>query len=163
MRKIGGIAMVLLVASLAGACGGNGNPAAENGSDGGDAAEETFLLEIVADDFSFDVTDTVPAGLVDVRLENVGKQPHHALIYRINDGTSYDEFEKAVMKDDSQFPALAERMGGVDAGLTSGVSDVQKSSEPYEPGTYVVVCFVRDTKTSKNHYQLGMMNDFTVE
>lgn len=162
MKKIYGVAVIAL-SVLAAACGGNGDVATETGADDQDAAQEAFLLEIVADDFSFDLADSVPAGPVDVRLENVGKQPHHALIYKIQDGTTYEEFEKAVLKDDSQFPALAERVGGMTTGLTAGTSEIASSDDPYAPGTYAVVCFVRDTKTSKNHYELGMMSELTVE
>lgn len=163
MRKLGGIAVVLLLSLLAGACGDGGNLATEAGSSGDDASEERFLLEIVADEFSFDMAESVPAGHVDVRLENVGKQPHHALIYRLNDGVAYDEFSDAVMKDDSQFPALAEKVGGVDKGVLSGQSPIDKANEPWEAGSYVVVCFIRDTKTAKSHYELGMMSELTVE
>ncbi len=162
MRKIGGIAVVLL-SLLAGACGGNGNAATENGADGESASEDRFLLEIVADEFSFDLVDTVPVGYVDARLENVGKQPHHALIFKLNEGTTYAEFEEAVLKDDSKFPVLAERWGGVDRGITAGTGEIEKITQPYEAGTYAVVCFIRDIKTSKNHYELGMMSEFTVE
>lgn len=161
MRNIWVLAVV--GASLvAGACGGNGNPADGAGSAEQTAAEVRTLLEITADDFSFDVADSVPAGHVDVRLENVGKQPHHAVVYRLSDGLSYDEFKTAVLKDQSQFPALAEKVGGVDAGVLSGSSSIERSGDPWERGIYAVACFIRDVKTAKNHYQLGMMTDFTV-
>lgn len=163
MRKIGGIWIVLVLSLLAGACGGNGTAATGNGSEVGDAPEERYLLEIVADEFSFDLADSAPAGTVDVRLENVGKQPHHALIFRINDGVTYAAFKKAVLKDDSRFPALAERFGGIDKGVLSGVGEIDRSTEPYEPGIYAAVCFIRDTKTGKSHYELGMLTPFTVK
>lgn len=156
MHKVLGM---LLAAAVLASCGGS---AAGDSSDGEEDGQ-LFTIEIVSDDFSFAGPEVVPAGPVEISLENVGKQPHQALIYRLNDGTAYEEYVAAVVEDDSNVPALSERQGGVNKGLGTGESQVDKESKPYEPGTYAIICFVRDPDSGKNHLALGMISRFIVE
>lgn len=151
--------LLLLIALLLSACG----EAANEIVDDPDTAAEPFLLEVIADDFSFELADTVPAGPLEIQLKNAGIEPHQALIYRLNDGVEYEEYLKSVLDDDSHFPALSARVGGVNYGISPGEVEAHEESDPYEPGTYAVVCFIRETESGKNHYELGMIAPFTVE
>lgn len=153
------IASSLVVALFLSACAGSPT----EGRDGAGADAEPFLLEITGDDFSFELPETVPAGPLEIRLENVGKEPHQALVYKLNDGVEYEEYLKSVLEDDSNLPALSRRVGGVNYGISPGVTETQVQSDPYEPGTYAVVCFIKETASGKNHYELGMIARFTVE
>ena len=150
----------LLIGLLLSACGGS---APDEASDGRDAVSDPFLLEIVGDDFLFELPDTVPAGRLEIRLENTGTEPHQALIYRLNEGVEYQEYLKSVLKDDGGFPALSVRVGGVNYGVPSGEVELFEESDPYESGNYAVVCFIKETESGKNHYELGMISPFTVE
>lgn len=151
-------ALVLSIALLLSACG---TTTQEPNSPA--AAEEPFLLEVIGDDFSFELAETVPAGPLEIQLENAGKEPHQALVYKLNDGVDYEEYLKSVLEDDSNFPALSRRVGGVNYGISPGVVETQAQSDPYEPGTYAMVCFIKETASGKNHYELGMISAFTVE
>ena len=151
--------LVLSTALLLSSCGetttkGPNDPA---------AADEPVLLEVIGDDFSFELAETVPAGPLEIQLENVGKEPHQALVYKLNDGVEYEEYLKSVLKDDSNFPALSRRVGGVNYGISPGVVESHEETDPYEPGTYAMVCFIKETASGKNHYELGMISTFTVE
>ena len=149
---------VLMAAALA-SCGGSGEGGSSDGPDEGNL----FTVAIVADDFSFAVPEVVPAGQVEISLENAGEQPHQALIYRLNDGISYEDYVSEVLKDDSNVPALSERRGGVNWGLGTGEAQVDKETKPYEPGTYAVICFIRDAESGKSHLDLGMISRLTVQ
>ena len=149
-------ALLLTVALLFPAC------TADSPQDA-DPPDEPFRLEVLADDFSFALEDRVPAGLVEMRLENTGAEPHQALVYRLNEGVAYKDYLEAVLEDDSQFPALSTRVGGVNYGISAGDSETHAETDPYEPGTYALVCFIKETESGKNHYELGMISPFTVE
>src|SRR5262245_35231120 len=53
------------------------------------------VIDIMASDYAFDAPDTLPAGMVTVRLMNDGQEPHHAQLLRLNDGLSFDDFTAA--------------------------------------------------------------------
>lgn len=148
-----------LIAGLLSACGG----AATEAENGPSAAVDGFLLEVVADDFAFELTDSVPAGPLEVQLTNEGVEPHQALVYKLNDGVTYEEYLKSVLGDDSNFPALSTRVGGVNYGISPGKVEVHEETDPYEPGTYAMVCFIKETESGMNHYELGMIAPFTVK
>lgn len=151
----------LLIVLLLSACGGDSarTEAREDSAE----TDGPLLLEVTADDFSFDLSDTARAGPLEIRLENAGIEPHQALIYKLNEGVDYEEYLKSVLKDDSQFPALSVRVGGVNYGVPAGETETYEESDPYEPGTYALVCFIKDSESGKNHYELGMIAPLTVE
>lgn len=121
-------------------------------------------VEIVAGDFSFEVdTESIPAGEVATTLVNRGKEPHQAGFYRLNDGVQYEEFVTEILKDDSQIPQLAEGGG---AGVMRPIYPGETYTRPGDdlvPGTYALLCSIRDPKTGKNHYELGMVSRIEVE
>ena len=157
MKKL--ICFVFMVL-LFSACGGG----SESDGDGAtDVAAEPVVIEIIGDDFSFELPEAVPAGPMEIRLQNAGTEPHQALIYRLNDGIDYREYVKAALKDDSAFPAMSVRVGGVNYGVPAGETEVYEGSDPYEAGTYAVVCFIKETESGENHYELGMIAPLTVE
>lgn len=156
-------AALMLAAGLLGACGGSSGEASASNQE---EKAPTTRLEIVAYDFGYEIAPaTIPAGQIETVLTNEGHQPHQALIYRINDGITFEEFKKQVMADDSLVPKLAK--GGID-----GVSEVignggetLATGDQLTPGNYGVLCFVRDQslKSTKNHAELGMIAPLTVE
>lgn len=153
-----------MVASTACGGGGGGTLTAASGDD--QKGSEPVQIRLTALDFGFDIErDTYPAGPVETTLINNGSQPHQALVYRLNDGVDFTSFKQAVMEDDTQVPQLAK-------GGTEGVSKVlgpgvefSTRGDTLTPGTYAVICWVRDQsgETSKNHAELGMIANFTVE
>lgn len=141
------------------ACG-DGSPQAGDGPEPSTTAQVT----IVATDFAFEVSPpSVPAGAVATTLVNEGREPHQAGYYRLKEGVTFEDFVTAITKDDSMIPQLAESGGaGHMRGLSRGETGVRPGDD-LEPGDYAVLCSIRDPKTGKNHYELGMTALLTVE
>lgn len=155
--------MVVALVVAATACGG-----ADGSSTPTAATEEAQVtrVEIEAFDFAFKVSpDPVPPGEIETVLTNEGKQPHQAMLYRVNDGVDFDDFKEQVREDQTLLPQLAEGgKGGVTDAVGHGDSKTATGDE-LTPGTYAVICWIRDqtAKTSKNHAELGMITSFEVE
>lgn len=114
-------------------------------------------LVVTAVDFGFELDrETIRAGEVQTVLINEGRKDHQAGFYRLNDGVEYEEFVETILKDDSQIPQLAEGKGGPLRPVNPGDSYTRPSDE-LEPGTYALLCSIRDGETGKNHYDLGMI------
>jgi hypothetical protein len=114
------------------ACGDNGQ---------GNVTSKPSLPRIttVAKDFSFDIPETLPAGLVAITMNNVGTKPHQAILARLNQGVTSDQVLRAAVKSPSEALALLTSVGG------PGTIDSNQSTEVIlnlSPGQYVVICFV---------------------
>ncbi len=152
-------AALLLLLSVA--CGGAGDTAATSG----DSPEAPpARLKIVATDFAFALDrPTVSSGEVKTVLVNEGRQPHQVGYYLLNDGVDYETFVTKVIKDDSVIPQLAEGgRAGVLRAVYPGDSYVRPSDE-LGPGTYALICSIRDTDSGRMHYELGMIERLEVE
>lgn len=155
--RTGAMAVILMIGM--GACGDDAGPAVPT------VQEEERLSEvvIVATDFAFELSKTsFPAGTLQTTLINEGEQAHQAGYYLLNEGVSFEEFMAEVLEDDSAIPQLASggRAGHV-RGLSPGESGVRPGDD-LEPGTYAVLCSVRDLESGKNHYEIGMAASFEV-
>lgn len=117
-------------------------------------------VTIGAKDFSFDMPDTAPTGLVSLTINNTGKQPHQANIARLNDGVTRQQVEEALKNNpDSALPLLT-FVGGPNT-IDPGKSQTVVVDMP--PGNYVALCFVPDpSKEGKPHLADGMVKFFTV-
>lgn len=121
--------------------------------------ESLTRLAITGVDFGYRLTPTsVPAGKIRLELTNEGIQPHQALLYRLNDGVDIEMFERSVARDETSLPRLAESVGGMTEYAATDETIVT-DTRPLEPGSYAVVCFVKDQslRTNKNHAELGMI------
>jgi hypothetical protein len=142
MRRYVGV-MAALAALTLGAC----------------STPEPAIIEIVAHDLSFEIPDTVPAGLVRLQLTNQGSQAHAAQLYRLNDGVDLDRFKTAMRQGISTERLIATSLGGpanVDRGETGPVVEMVLA-----PGNYLVVCWLLDSGGTP-HAFLGMVHPFEV-
>jgi uncharacterized cupredoxin-like copper-binding protein len=98
------------------------------------------VIDIDATDFAYAAPDTLPSGLVTLRLANHGQEPHHGQLLRLNDGVSLEVFVDALNSGDLDAAApLVAAEGG------PGALDPQRTTEvtlDLRPGTYVLVCFI---------------------
>ena len=120
-------------------------------------------IEIIATDFAFELSeDEFPAGPLETTLINEGEAAHQAGYYLLNEGVTFEEFMAAVLEDDRAIPQMATggRAGHV-RGLSPGESGVRPGDD-LEPGTYAILCSIRDTESGKNHYEIGMAATFEV-
>ena len=152
---------VVLFLLLSVACGSAGGTAASSGDSPADPPDR---LKITASDFGFALDrSTVSSGEVKTVLVNEGRQPHQVAYYRLDDGVDYETFVKKVIKDDSMIPQLAEGgRAGILRAVYPGDSYIRPSDE-LGPGTYALICSIRDTHSGRTHLELGMIERLEVE
>jgi hypothetical protein len=104
---------------------------------------EYMELLLVTTEYSFDMPATSDAGFTRVIMDNQGAEDHHAIFFRLNDGTTPEAFQEALMSGDvGAILAVSTSFGGPMAGPgTQGAVIVN-----LEPGIYVVVCLIPDAQ-----------------
>jgi hypothetical protein len=116
------------------------------------------VIDIMASDYAFDAPDTLPAGLVTVRLMNHGPEPHHAQLLRLNEGVTVEEFSSALQTEGEAALRLVTVAGG------AGALDPHKTTDvtlDLAPGTYVLACFIA-SPDGVPHLAKGMLKPLTV-
>ncbi len=114
-------------------------------------------ITVTAQDFSFEATRRVPAGLARIRFINKGKTLHHAQLLRFTGKHTVKDYV-AALKPDAPPPAWASFVGGPNAIVPGKENAVIES---LEPGNYGIVCFV-DLPDHVPHVMKGMYTDLTV-
>lgn len=115
------------------------------------------VVTLTARDYAFDSIPDIPAGVVDLRLHNLGPDFHHAAIFKLFGGHTAAEFV-AASKNPGPPPKWAMPVPGPNAPPVGGTSNVIAE---YTPGSYVVLCFV-DTNGGVPHFMKGMSRAFRV-
>ena len=131
-----------LITALA-ACAGDGRVA---------PPAEPALLRLEAHDFSFSGDTIVSAGLTRVRLVNHGPSWHEALLTRLPDTVSADQY-LAEARAGNAFPVAATDIGGPGKVAAGDSSEVVLE---LEPGRYAVVCW------ADNHVNAGMISTLVI-
>lgn len=118
--------------------------------------------EITAKDYSFDL-DGLEAGANTVEFANEGKQIHHALLFPVAAGKTFDEAKAAFLSEEPPEgppPVDFEKAVG-----TAVVNPGQRivATMNLQKGTYVVVCFMPDKGTAgPPHLTKGMLTELKV-
>ena len=142
----------MALAAVIGACS---SAPARPPAPGGQPSTAT-LVRVVAHDYAFDSTHTVPAGLVAVRLVNQGHAIHMLGIARLDSGkTAADAFHALVAK--RPMPWFRE-LGGPGA-VSPG--DSVTAYAVLEPGRYSMICWVADS-AGRAHFMDGMISELDV-
>jgi hypothetical protein len=110
---------------------------------------------LMAQEFSFDAPDTVPAGYTRISVMNHGAEPHHAVLVRLDSGHVAGELLDAFAKN--RVPAWAVFVGGPNAS-DRGSPDV---AVDLQPGDYVVLCLI-PSPDGTPHFAKGMVKSLTV-
>ncbi len=93
-----------------------------------------------------------------IGVTNAASQPHEMIITRLPPGVTnqrYIEWERK-----PQGPRPAEPFGGT-LGIRSGATVWIQGSFP--PGRYGLICFIRDAKDRRPHYDHGMQQEIVVQ
>ncbi len=115
-------------------------------------------VTIKAADFSFDAPDQIEAGLVSLRLENVGHEDHQVQLVRLNDGVTLEQLEAALQQGPEAVLPLVTPAGGV--GLAAPNQHEQAVLDLTE-GQYVMLCLVSG-EDGVPHVAKGMLKPFEV-
>ena len=151
---------VFAVAALAAACGKEkpapppgGTPSASDSS----VAVAPQVAAYTATDYAFDGPAETPAGPTRFTLTNRGKEPHHLVVIRIEEGRTFDSL-LAALKRPEMPPRWAHPIGG-----PNGVSPALESTAEITltPGNYAIACFV-PSPDGIPHLAKGMVRPLTV-
>jgi hypothetical protein len=111
-------------------------------------------------EFSFNLDGDVAAGKDAFALKNDGKQPHEAILAKLDPNV---DLQQALQSPDQ--PEGVEVVGGV-PDVEPGETYNLIFSEPLEPGRYAFVCFLPDLDEGPDgtpHAFKGMTHEFTVK
>jgi hypothetical protein len=120
------------------------------------AAPAQHSLMIMAQEFSYDAPDTVPAGFTKVSLMNHGTEAHHALIVRLDSGHVAGELLDALAKN--RVPAWSVFLGGPNASMAG----IAETAVELKPGNHVIICLI-PSPDGVLHVAKGMVRQLTVK
>ena len=116
------------------------------------------VLVIQAVEYGFQTMATIPGGLTTIQLKNMGREPHFAHFFRLNDGVTTEQYMSVLQQDlkarnSTASDALATQMGGPSTATPGSTVTV---IQDLRPGQYVIGCFVANDKGIP-HAALGMV------
>jgi len=112
-------------------------------------------------DYAFVMTGLVQAGEQLIHVSNNGTEPHHMLIFRLQEGATFGDFQTFLQGDGSEGPPPIDFYGGMND-LSPGVEAYL--TQEFEAGDYVFICFVSSEEHGgAPHFALGMMQEVTIE
>ncbi|MER3513040.1 MAG: hypothetical protein C4310_00335 [Chloroflexota bacterium] len=115
-------------------------------------------IVIKATDYAFDAPASVNAGLISVKLENHGQEPHQAQLARLQDGKTMADLQAAFAQGEQAAIALLEFAGGPSV-LGPGKS--QEVVLNLREGNYVLLCFIAGAD-GVSHLAKGMVKPLQV-
>lgn len=113
-------------------------------------------VTIELNDFSFATSGTFAAGEQTIRFNNMGIQTHEAVLVKLEDGKTADDY----LNTPPGSPPPAISLGGI-TGIAPGAE--QYINAQFEPGNYALFCFFPDSNSRAPHFVLGMLQEFTIE
>lgn len=121
--------------------------------------EPTPDVTMTLDDYSFRLSGPLKAGTRTIRFENQATQPHEAVIARLlPDKTMLQAI--VWMNSGQSGPSPVVMLGGA-SGIAKGRHMFVTSD--FQPGKYVLLCFIPDAKDGRPHSSHGMATEVTVE
>lgn len=147
---------VVLAIALSAGCSGDGSGGAKNNSAQPKGASPTAVT-ITATDFAFQLPAQIPAGVVSFKLVSRGKELHHAVVIRLDQGKTVSDMRDA-LKQPGPPPPWAHTVGGPNPSDPGGISEATLT---LAPGRYAVVCFI-PSPGGPPHFAKGMIAGFEV-
>lgn len=114
-------------------------------------------VTIMAQEFSFDAPDTLPAGFTRVNLMNHGSEPHHIVFARLDSGHVVGELLQELGAN--KMPTWVTWLGGPNAAMPGATTETVIE---LTPGSYAVLCVV-PTADGTAHVAKGMVRQLTVK
>ena len=114
-------------------------------------------LSYVATDYAFEGPAEATAGVTAFKLRNTGKEPHHLVVIRLEEGRTFDSLT-AALRNPGPPPRWVRPVGG-----PNGISGGEEANAELvlAPGAYAVICFV-PTIDGQPHFAKGMVKPLQV-
>jgi hypothetical protein len=125
---------------------------------GAPAALPTGDIQMGLFDYGFSMSQPPAAGVHTVVVTNQASQPHEVVVVRLAPGATMEPWKDWLTGGMKGPPPGAPFAGTTD--IAPG--QVQDFSVEFTPGTYGLICFVRDASDGKPHVFHGMSTTFTV-
>jgi uncharacterized cupredoxin-like copper-binding protein len=147
MRKI--TASSVIAAVLAGV------PGAIYGGSANAAPARTLV--VTAYEYTFQAPDSVPSGVVTVRLVDRGKKGHQLTLGRLDDTSSLDRVMRSLIADKARTGGIR-WVGGIESAIPG---ESGETTLPLTSGRYVIMC-AYDGDHGLAHMSLGMIRSLVV-
>jgi len=122
-------------------------------------AEPTADVTMALDDYGFITSGPLKAGTQTIRFENRATQSHEAVIARLlPDKTMLQAI--VWMNSGQSGPAPVALLGGA-SGIAQGRHMFVTAD--FQPGKYVLLCFIPDARDGRPHSAHGMAKEITIE
>lgn len=115
------------------------------------------VVTFTAADYAFQGPDTIPSGVVTLRLVNHGPSLHHVQMMQLGEGKTFDSL-MAALRDPGPPPAWARLVAGPNPPAPGDSSEL---TETLRPGNYAVICVVPDER-GVPHLAMGMARPLVV-
>ena len=148
------------------------------------SADNPHVVEVEAEDYAFRIPETLPAGWVTIRFENVGEEPHFMFFSHLLKGRTYDDYiieaaepfnqiwmqiRDGEITEEEAWALMEERVPAwafEDVVPRGGPSIVEpggtvETTVRLEPGNYAVECFMK-SEDGEIHSVEGMTDPVTV-
>ncbi|MDQ5874666.1 MAG: hypothetical protein M3526_04705 [Actinomycetota bacterium] len=127
-------------------------------------ADKTALtVEATEYQFIFDEADITDGNLA-FKFSNIGSQDHEMALAKLDATTPVNDIVAAALaqgQDDEELPAGVEAFAG-GSFAPPAKEDVFVPVDAFEPGRYLMICFIPDSTDEKPHAEHGMFKEFTI-
>ena len=121
-------------------------------------AEPKAGIIMTLDDYAFELSTPITSGRHTIRFENRAAQSHEAVIARLHPGATMAQ--AMTWLNAGQFWTAPVTLIGGASGLATGRHMFVTAD--FQPGKYVLLCFIPDTKDGKPHSGHGMAKEIDV-
>ena len=115
------------------------------------------VVTFTATDFAFQGPDTIPSGVVTLRLVNRGPSLHHIQLIQLGAGKTFDSL-MAAMRNPGPPPAWMRFVAGPN---TPAPGDSSALTETLAPGSYALICVIPNER-GVPHIAMGMARPLVV-
>jgi hypothetical protein len=116
------------------------------------------VVAVTAREYAFEMPASIPSGLTTFRLRDIGREPHHLMLFRLERGKTTSD-ALAALKTAAILPTWMHAAGGPNTPVPGGGES--NGTVVLEPGQYVVFCMVTGPDLTM-HFTKGMVRGLTV-